>query len=65
MRRLDHNAIPRSGWLTPREVAALFYVDPKTASRWAIAGRVPAIKTPGGHWRFSAEEMWALLEGES
>ena len=37
--------------LTPGEVATLFRVNPKTVSRWAAAGRITAIKTPGGHRR--------------
>lgn len=48
--------------LTPSEVAALFRVDPKTVSRWAKAGRVSAIRTPGGHRRFRAAEI-AMLRG--
>ena len=35
--------------LTPAEVAALFRVNPKTVTRWAAAGRISSIRTPGGH----------------
>ena len=38
--------------LTPGEVASLFRVDPKTVTRWATAGRIGSIRTPGGHRRF-------------
>jgi excisionase family DNA binding protein len=51
------------GFLTPGEVAALFRVDPKTVTRWAASGRIGSIKTPGGHRRFRALEVRALLEG--
>lgn len=51
--------------LTPGEVAALFRVDPKTVTRWAAAGRIGSIRTPGGHRRFRESEVRALLEGES
>ncbi|HEX8866244.1 MAG TPA: BldC family transcriptional regulator, partial [Lentzea sp.] len=37
--------------LTPGEVANLFRVDPKTVTRWATAGRIGSIRTPGGHRR--------------
>ncbi|HEY8371923.1 MAG TPA: BldC family transcriptional regulator [Pseudonocardiaceae bacterium] len=47
--------------LTPGEVAALFRVDPKTVTRWAIAGRIGSIRTPGGHRRFRESEVQALL----
>lgn len=50
--------------LTPGEVAALFRVDPKTVTRWAAAGRLGSIRTPGGHRRFRESEVRALLEGE-
>ncbi|NIH82856.1 MULTISPECIES: BldC family transcriptional regulator [Amycolatopsis] len=47
--------------LTPGEVAALFRVDPKTVTRWATAGRIGSIRTPGGHRRFRESEVNALL----
>ncbi|MGH4001051.1 MAG: BldC family transcriptional regulator [Pseudonocardiaceae bacterium] len=47
--------------LTPGEVAALFRVDPKTVTRWASAGRIGSIRTPGGHRRFREAEVRALL----
>ena len=49
--------------LTPREVAALFRVDPKTVARWASGGRLSAVRTLGGHRRFKATEVYALLRG--
>ena len=49
--------------LTPGEVAQLFRVDPKTVTRWAAAGRISSIRTPGGHRRFREAEVRALLEG--
>lgn len=48
--------------LTPGEVAAMFRVDPKTVTRWAAAGRIGSIRTPGGHRRFRESEVRALLE---
>jgi excisionase family DNA binding protein len=47
--------------LTPGEVASLFRVDPKTVTRWASAGRIGSIRTPGGHRRFREAEVRALL----
>lgn len=48
--------------LTPSEVAALFRVDPKTVTRWAKAGKLASIRTLGGHRRYRASEVQALLE---
>lgn len=47
--------------LTPGEVAALFRVDPKTVTRWAQDGRLSSVRTLGGHRRFRATEVHALL----
>ena len=41
----------------------MFRVDPKTVTRWAAAGRISSIRTPGGHRRFRESEVRALLEG--
>ncbi|GGM53756.1 BldC family transcriptional regulator [Dactylosporangium sucinum] len=49
--------------LMPAQVAALFRVSPKTVTRWARAGKLSAIKTLGGHRRFKAAEVRALLAG--
>ena len=50
--------------LTPAEVGAMFRVDPKTVSRWAVAGKVDSIRTPGGHHRFRESDVRALLNGQ-
>lgn len=50
--------------LTPGEVAAKFRVDPKTVTRWAQAGKIGSVRTPGGHRRFRESEVRALLEGD-
>ena len=47
--------------LIPGEVAALFRVDPKTVTRWASAGRIGSIRTPGGHRRFRESEVRSML----
>jgi excisionase family DNA binding protein len=54
---------PDDELLTPAEVAALFRVDPKTVTRWARAGKITAIRTLGGHRRYRATEVRALLTG--
>jgi excisionase family DNA binding protein len=50
--------------LTPGEVARLFRVDPKTVTRWAMDGKLTCIRTLGGHRRFKADEVYALLKQE-
>jgi len=55
------NVDDTSGLMTPAEVAALFGVNPKTVREWAKTGRLSSIKTPGGHRRYRAAEVYALL----
>lgn len=50
-------------YLLPAEVASMFRVDPKTVTRWAKAGKVPHIRTLGGHTRFRYGTMKELLNG--
>lgn len=51
--------------LTPGEVALLWKVDAKTVTRWAVAGKIGSIRTPGGHRRFWTAEVHALLAGNT
>ena len=47
--------------LTPGQVARMFDVDRQTVTRWAAAGRLGFIRTPGGHHRFRESEVNELL----
>lgn len=51
--------------LTPGEVAQRFRVDPKTVTRWAAAGKLSSIRTPGGHRRFRESQVKALLDDKA
>jgi excisionase family DNA binding protein len=55
---------PNEPLLYPAEVAALFRVDAKTVTMWARKGRIPAIRTPGGHRRYRESDVHALLAGK-
>jgi excisionase family DNA binding protein len=61
MSRFTEDALDDDPLLTPREVARIFRVDPKTVSRWASSGRIPSIQTPGGHCRFRRSAVLAVL----
>ena len=50
--------------MTPAEVAAAFRVDAKTVTRWAIAGKIDHFQTLGGHRRYYAAQINALLNGQ-
>jgi excisionase family DNA binding protein len=40
-------------------------VDPKTVTRWAKAGKLSSIRTLGGHRRYRASEVQALLQSQA
>lgn len=44
-------------YLTPNQVARILMVSPVTVRQWARRGLLNAATTPGGHRRFSPEEV--------
>jgi excisionase family DNA binding protein len=46
----------KPAFLSRREVADLFGVSVSTVTRWARQGLLKTLRTPGGHYRFPAEE---------
>jgi excisionase family DNA binding protein len=50
-------------YLRAAEVADLLHASPKTVSRWAKEGRLPFLKTLGGHRRYPEAEIRELAEG--
>ena len=47
-------------YLHPAQVADILHVSPKTVSRWAKEGRLPFLKTLGGHRRYPEAEIREL-----
>ena len=57
-------AAPTSpSYLHTAEVADLLHVSPKTVSRWAKEGKLPFLKTLGGHRRYPETEIRELAQG--
>lgn len=52
----------RGRLLRTREVALLFQVSERAVTDWARRGRIPSVRTPGGHRRYPAEQIWSLLK---
>lgn len=48
--------------LRTREVAILFQVSERAVTDWARKGRIPSVRTPGGHRRYPAEAVRSLLK---
>ncbi len=54
--RESRRFLPRSA------VARIFGVSVSTVTRWAQRGLLPAVKTPGGHYRFLVPEVKRVAE---
>jgi excisionase family DNA binding protein len=50
------------GYFHTAEVAAILQVSPKSVSRWAKEGKLPFLRTLGGHRRYPASEIRQLAE---
>jgi excisionase family DNA binding protein len=51
--------------LRSHEVAVLFDVTERTVINWAAGGKLPSLRTIGGHLRFRSEDVLELLAGRS
>lgn len=58
----DEARPPETAWLRTSDVAELLHVSPKTVSRWAKEGRLPFLKTLGGHRRYPESGIVALAD---
>ena len=52
---------PLPNYLRTAEVAKLLHVSPKTVSRWAKEGKLPFLRTLGGHKRFPEADIRAMV----
>ena len=50
-------------WITLGQACKLLGVNESTLRRWADAGHVRSFRTPGGHRRFSEEDLRVLMAG--
>ena len=49
-------------YLSPAQVGKLLAVSPKTVTRWAKDGKIPCIRTVGGHRRFAASDIIDIID---
>ncbi len=49
--------VPLKEYMTPTEVGRLLKVSPVTVRYWASSGLLDAVTTPGGHRRFTRDEV--------
>jgi excisionase family DNA binding protein len=58
--RKGNPSIETASYLRTAEVAGILYVSPKTVSRWAKEGKLPFMKTLGGHRRYPEAKIREL-----
>lgn len=61
--REDHETLA-TRWITLGQACKLLGVNESTLRRWADAGHVRSFRTPGGHRRFSEEDLRSLVAGQ-
>lgn len=60
----DENEPLNTRWITLGQACKLLGVNESTLRRWADAGHVRSFRTPGGHRRFSEEDLRVLMSGQ-
>src|SRR2546423_14805680 len=56
----SRGTVVRDEYLRAGDVARLLHVSPKTVARWATEGKLPYVRTLGGHRRFSGPHIQEL-----
>jgi excisionase family DNA binding protein len=64
MSNKDLGLPPNVRWLSLQEASQMLGVHPSTLRQWADSGKIPTVRTPGGHRRFAESDVRALLEPE-
>ena len=60
--RKGNASIQPPSYLRTAEVADILHVSPKTVSRWAKEGKLPFMKTLGGHRRYPEAKIRELVD---
>jgi excisionase family DNA binding protein len=60
--RAETDEAQRARWLTLKDASAFLGVHYTTVRNWADKGEIRVFRTPGGHRRFSVEDLRAFLE---
>ena len=63
--RGNHHDEPGTQWLSINAACELLGVDKSTLRRWSDRGLVPVFRTPGGHRRYTREDLEEVIAGDS
>jgi excisionase family DNA binding protein len=58
----QRKGVDTPSYLRAAEVADILQVSPKTVSRWAKEGKLPFMKTLGGHRRYPEADIRELVD---
>ena len=64
-RKLGLIIVKTKDYLTTGQAAVLFSVDPDTVLRWIKTGKIPAYRTPGGHYRIHRDVFLTRITEET
>ena len=53
-----------SEWVSLRQAADMLGVHPATVRNWADEGKLPSLRTPGGHRRFRRSDLMRYAEAQ-
>lgn len=62
--RVDDSAPEDNRWLSIDAACKILGVDQSTLRRWSDSGKVPVFRTPGGHRRYSEDDLRSFMQGE-
>jgi excisionase family DNA binding protein len=57
-------SVTDSDLITPRVAAGRLGVTVKTLRRWVELGELTSVRTPGGHYRYHADQIEAIRTGD-
>ena len=57
-------SLDRKEWVSLTKASEMLGVHPTTLRRWADAGSIPCLRTPGGHRRFRNSDLAAWMQGK-
>jgi len=58
----SRGVVLRDEYLRAGDVARLLHVSPKTVARWATEGKLPYVRTLGGHRRVAGPQIQELVD---
>lgn len=62
--QVSHSQADDGRWLSIDAACKILGVDQSTLRRWSDSGKIPVFRTPGGHRRYSEDDLRSFMQGE-